>query len=120
MSGRRLCFVDEVGGALAALGAGVAHALGHADALATTTVTPGPLPAEVRTVLAEIGGQPADIEPLSTVPLEGVEHVRLGRGAAGGDIWLYEGEGDLERLSAARIARDRIERRLDPRAVSHR
>ncbi|HVY45985.1 MAG TPA: hypothetical protein VHB21_08905 [Minicystis sp.] len=116
---RRLCFVDDAGGALASLGAGVARALGHADALATTTTAPGPPRAEVRAVLEEIGGAPAEVEPLAAVPLEAVEHVRLGRGAAW-DVWLYEGEGDLERASAARIARDRIERRLDPRPVPRR
>jgi hypothetical protein len=119
--GRRTCFVDDVGGALASLGAGVAHALGHADAIATTTTAPAPLPAEVRVVLEEIGGEPAKIEALGSVPLEGVEHVRLGGDAAEAwPVWLSDSTGELERLSTARIARDRIERRLDPRPVPHR
>jgi hypothetical protein len=117
----RLCFVDDVGGALAALGAGVAHALGHVDALATTTKPPAPLPPEVRVVLEEIHGEPAKIEALASVPLEGVEHVRLGGDSPGAwPIWLYAGEGELERLSAARIARDRIEQRLEPHPIAHR
>jgi hypothetical protein len=119
--GRRLCFVDDVGGALASLGAGVAHALGYADAIATTTTPPAPLPPEVRAVLEEMGGVPAKIEALGSVPLEGVDHVRLGGESADAwPVWLYAGEGDLERLSAARIARDRIERHLDSRPVPHR
>jgi hypothetical protein len=119
--GRRLCFVDDVGGALASLGAGVAHALGYADAIATTTKPPAPLPAEVRAVLEEIGGEPAKIEPLASVPLEGVEHVRLGGDAPDAwPVWLVASEGELERLSGARIARDRIEKRLDPRPIAHR
>jgi hypothetical protein len=118
---RRLCFVDDSGGALAALGAGVAHALGFVDAVATTTKAPAPLPPEVRVVLEEIGGAPAKIEPLASVPLEGVEHIRLGGDASDAwPIWLFAGEGELERLSAARIARDRIEKRLEPRPVPHR
>ncbi len=119
--GRRICFVDDVGGALASLGAGVAHALGYADAIATTTKTPTPLPAEVRVVLEEISGTPAKVEALGSVPLEGIEHVRLGGGAADAwPVWLFDGSGELERLSAARIARDRIEKHLDTRPIPHR
>jgi hypothetical protein len=119
--GHRICFVDDVGGALASLGAGVAHALGHADAIATTTQAPAPLPTEVRVVLEEIGGEPAKIQALASVPLEGVEHVRLGGDAPEAwPVWLSDSTGELERLSTARIARDRIERRLDPRPLPHR
>jgi hypothetical protein len=114
---KRLCFVDESGGSLAALAAGVARAAGHLDAIATTTANAIRVAPEVEVALTEIGGHAAEVTPVAEAPLEGVEHVRVGRGVPGWDVWLYEKEGDLERMSAARIARDRIERKLDPRPI---
>jgi hypothetical protein len=110
---RRLVFVDAHGGALAALAAGVARSLGH-DARAETTSAEVPWPPEVADVLAEIGAAPVDVTPHATAAA-GVETLTIGDARSGPkppaiDAWLFEGEGELERLSAARIARDRVER----------
>ncbi|HEY4120427.1 MAG TPA: hypothetical protein VGM56_21325 [Byssovorax sp.] len=109
---RRLVFVDAHGGALAALAAGVARSLGH-EARAETTTAEVPWPPEVADVLAEIGAAPVDVTP-HTAPAAGVETIRIGHASGEKsptiDAWLYDGEGELERLSAARIARDRVER----------
>ena len=110
---KKLLFVDAEGGALASLAAGVARSLGH-DARAETTIAEVPWPPEVADVLAEIGASPVDVTPHAT-PAAGVETLTIGEAAAGKrppsiDAWLYAGEGELERLSAARIARDRVER----------
>ncbi len=85
-------FVDAHGGALAALAAGVARISGAGEPLAATSSPAVALPPEIAAVLGEIGGAAPPV-----------------------DAWglaLHEGEGDLERLAVARIARDRIERRL--------
>jgi hypothetical protein len=118
------CFVDAHGGALAALAAGVARSIGHhggdphtpgpagapgpmAEALAATTSQAVALPPEVPAVLAEIGASAPPVVLASALP-PGVARIDL-------DTWgllLLDGQGDLERLAVARIARDRIERRL--------
>jgi hypothetical protein len=91
----KIAFVDAHGGALAALAAGVARVSGAGEPLAATSSRAVVLPPEIAAVLGEIGG--------SAPPVVDV-------GAWG--LALHEGEGDLERLAVARIARDRIERRL--------
>ncbi len=104
----RLSFVDAHGGALACLVAGVAQAGGAADRLAATSSPTVSIPPEIAAVLAEIGASAPPVVLASELPA-GVEHVDVG----GWGLTLHEGEGDLERLSSARIARDRIERRLN-------
>jgi hypothetical protein len=97
-------FVDATSGALAALAAGVARSLGHADAIAATTSDTIRVPTEVTTVLAEIGAETPAVIRAVELP-EGASSLDLARFAGA----LHEGDGELERLSAARIARDRIE-----------
>ena len=117
---RPLCFADASGGALAALGAAVARALGHTDAVAATAGEARPLPAEVTAVLAEIG-------------LEAPSVLRLEEALSNPHaiVWLADGKapvadarafpckllaadaGELERLATARIVRDRLERLVE-------
>ena len=124
----KLYLVDAVGGALSCMAAAIARAIGKADAIAATSVAVADVPPEVRTALQEIG-----LTPEPVVKLEGdrvADSPEGGSAALGGPgervpeaesvifidaSWgarLYVGEGELERLAAARIARDRIERRL--------
>jgi len=104
-----LCFIDAHGGAFSSLAAAVARAHGRADARAATTSAIVRVPGEVATVLAEIGLAPPEVLLAAAIPPT-AERVEL----ASWNLGLHEGEGDLERLAVARIARDRIERRLDP------
>lgn len=119
-SGRTIAFVDAVGGALSALAVGVAEALG-VSAVAATCGAVASAPAAIATVLEEVGmrAPSAEVRELGAVDQEAVEIVFLGssapkelEGAPRLDVALIEGPGDLERLSSARIVRDRIERRL--------
>jgi hypothetical protein len=103
-------FVDHVGGGLAALAAGVAHLVGLAGATAATSSDAVAVPSEVIAALAEIGAHVTPVARLADVKPAG-EVVDL---AAWSLYLLAPGEGELERLSAARIARDKIERRLNP------
>ena len=117
-----IAFVDARGGALSALAAGVAKALG-VNATAATTSTPVPLPAEITTVLEEIGmGAPvAAAAPWGEAPREaGATIVFLGAepppelaGKTTWEIALFGGAGELEQLAHARIARDTVERKLE-------
>ena len=117
-----IAFVDARGGALSALAAGVAKTLGL-NATAATTSTPGALPAEIATVLEEIGASApiAAAAPWSEATREAGEMiVFLGvdpppdlAGKPAWEIALYDGSGELERLALARIARDRVERKLE-------
>ena len=126
----KLCFVDSSGGALAAIGAAVAQALGRAEAIAATSTDPQPLPQEVSTALKEVGMKVPDVVRLREIDATGVTFVFLGappppepiRDAAAWSLALYQPPADaaerqepedLERLSATRIVRDRIERRLE-------
>jgi hypothetical protein len=108
-----VCYVDAQGGALAALAAGVARAKGRGDVVAATTSATIAVPAEVRTVLEEIGASLPDVGPATSMST--AEIVELGQEGTEPLLVLYQGEGDLERLALARIARDRIERRLELR-----
>ncbi|MDC3980750.1 hypothetical protein [Polyangium jinanense] len=117
---RPLCFADASGGALAALGAAVARALGHTDAVAATLSEASPLPAEVPAVLAEIGLEAPAILKLEAALSNPHTVVWLAEGAApvaGARALpcklLPADAGELERLSTARIVRDRIERMLE-------
>jgi hypothetical protein len=103
----KLSFVDAHGGALACLAAGVARAAGATDRLAATSSPAVSVPAEIGAVLAESGASAPPVVLASALPA-GVEHIDVGAWG----LVLHEGEGDLERLALARIARDRIERRL--------
>ena len=104
-----LIFVDATGGGHAALAAGVARKLGHADAVAATTSDAIAVPVEVAVVLQEIG---AELPPVQRADaLAAADAARVDPSAF--SYPFYTGEGELERLSAARIARDRIERHLD-------
>ena len=101
-----LCFVDAGGGAFAALATAVASAAGR-DALAATTAVAARVPAEIGKVLAEIGLTAPEIVDAAKIPAvaERVDVSDWGHA-------LHEGEGELERLAVARVARDRIERRV--------
>ncbi|APR84009.1 Hypothetical protein A7982_09358 [Minicystis rosea] len=102
-----LCFVDAKGGAFAAMAAAITRAQGR-DAIAATSSAAARIPAEVGTVLGEIALTTPDIVLASKAPA-GTERIEV-------DGWghaLYEGEGELEHLALARIARDRIERHVE-------
>jgi hypothetical protein len=102
-------FVDTVGGGLAALAAGVARSLGHAGAVAATTRDTIHVPPEVAVVLAEIGASPPAV--IHAADLKDEATPRVDPATPG--VALYPGAGEFERCAVARIARDRIERRLD-------
>lgn len=101
------CFVDARGGALAALAAGIARAHGEAGAIAATRSPSASVPPEVRVVLEEIGASLPEVALDASVD-RASQRVDVG----GWEVFLHDGEGELERLSAARIARDKIERRI--------
>jgi hypothetical protein len=103
-------FVDAVGGGLAALAAGVAHLVGLDGATAATSSDAVAVPSEVITVLAEIGAHVTSVAHLRDVKPTG-EVIDL---AAWSLYLLAPSAGELERFAAARIARDKIERRLNP------
>jgi hypothetical protein len=106
--GKSPLFIDTVGGGLAALAAGVARHLGLAGATAATSAEAIAVPGEVLTALAEISAQVTSVAHLKDVKPTG-EVVHLAEWSL---YLLAPGEGELERLAAARIARDKIERRL--------
>ena len=101
-------FVDNVGGGLAALAAGVAHLLGIKGATAATSSDAVVVPSEVISALAEIGAHVTPVAHMKDVKPTG-EVVNLAEWSL---YLLAPTEGELERLAAARIARDKIERRL--------
>jgi len=102
-----ICFIDAKGGAFAALAAGIERARGHGEVIAATTSPVVGVPAEIGAVLAEIGVAVPEVVLAAGLPRH-AERVDL----ASWPLALHEGDGDLERLAVARIARDRIERRL--------
>ena len=102
-----LCFVDGNGGAFSSLAAAIAREQGRADARAATTSAAVRVPGEIVVVLAEIGLAAPDVELAESLPAT-AERVDV----SSWDLALYEGEGHLEHLALARIARDRLERRL--------
>jgi hypothetical protein len=106
--GKSPLFVDTVGGGLAALAAGVARHAGMTGAMAATSSEIVAVPGEVITALAEIGAHVTSVAHLKDVKPSG-EVVHLAEWSL---YLLAPGEGELERLAAARIARDKIERRL--------
>ena len=101
MAETKLILVDAAGGGLASMAAAIAKSLGRADA---TAAARGPIavPAEVRVALQEIGLSPAPVAKLDEADREGESILVIDEtwGAA-----LWNGEGDLERLASARIAR---------------
>jgi hypothetical protein len=105
-----VCYVDAQGGALAALAAGVARANGRSDVVAATTSATIAVPAEVRTVLEEISATLPEVAAASSIPA--AEIIELGQEGTEPVLVLYHREGELERLALARIARDRLERRI--------
>jgi hypothetical protein len=94
-------FVDASGGALAALVAGVARRRGVVGASAALAV-----PDEIAVVLAEIG---ATLPPVASI---GSVEASTRTNVADWGLALFAGEGQLERLALARIARDVALRRL--------
>lgn len=117
-----IVFVDAAGGALSVLAASVAGALGMKAAAATCSAVGSP-PAEIATVLEEVGMSLASAE---VVPLQALDQGKAARvvflgaspppelgEASVWDVSLFAGEGELERLATARIARDRIERGIE-------
>jgi hypothetical protein len=116
-----LLFVDGIGGGLASLGASVARSLGHSDATAATTAPQTSLPPEVSTVLEEVGMSKASVGPLdASIDTDKRLVIWLGAEPPPASlarsrvlvVSLFAGEGELERLSTGRVARDRIERHL--------
>jgi hypothetical protein len=114
-----LLFVDASGGALAAMGAGIAHALGHADAAAATIVAVGTLPVEVSTVLEEVGMTAASARAFDEAAVAGFDVVwldvapppaSLGKARVLACKLLAPDAEEFGRLATARIVRDRIER----------
>lgn len=105
-----LCFTDADGGAFAALAAAIARSSGR-DALAATSSAAARVPAEVGTVLGEIALSMPEVVLAGKIPA-GAERIDV----SGWGHALYAGapgEGDLEKLALARIARDRIEQRVE-------
>jgi hypothetical protein len=105
----KLVVVDSVGGSLASMGAAIARHLGRADADARSSTAVGAAPVEVEQALAEIGLAPVPASPLADADASGAQVVAID------ETWgarLYAGEGELQRIANARIARDRIERKL--------
>jgi hypothetical protein len=99
-------FVDASGGALAALVAGVARRRGVVGASAATTSAALAVPDEIAVVLAEIG---ATLPPVASI---GSVEASTRTNVADWGLALFAGEGQLERLALARIARDVALRRL--------
>ncbi len=108
-----LVFVDAHGGAFSSLAAAIARASGRADAIAATSSKSIAPPAEIAVVLAEIGMKAPEVVPAARLPRDAQ---RIDAGAWG--LELYAGEGEMERLAVARIARDRIERRVEAMPVT--
>jgi hypothetical protein len=102
-----IAFVDARGGAFSALAAAIARAAGRGDALAATSSKAVAIPAEIPTVLDEIGATAPEVVPASRLPKD-AQRVDVD----GWAIDLFAGDGDLERLALARIARDRVERHV--------
>jgi NADPH:quinone reductase-like Zn-dependent oxidoreductase len=100
-----LVFVDDAGGGVAALAAGIARSLGH-EAIAATSSAKIAVPAEVAVALKEIGAEAPPVVRLADVKPAPAKPTELG----GWPVALVAGE--LERLSAVRIARDRLEKEL--------
>jgi hypothetical protein len=75
---------------------------------AATTSKAVAVPAEIHAVLGEIGMKAPEVLPAARLPKDARRVDVAGWGAE-----LYTGEGELERLAVARIARDRIERRVE-------
>lgn len=108
-----MIFIDSVGGGLASMGAAIALSYGVDDAIAATSSATISVPHEVDQVLAEIGLSGVVVERADQVSLDGARVIKLG--GSDPDAWpvaLHQGDGDLEKLATARIARDRIERHL--------
>jgi hypothetical protein len=105
----KLVLVDAVGGALSSMAAAVARAQGRTDVVAATSSELADIPPEVHAVLEEIGLVAEPVISLDRKDREG-ESLQVIDEAWGAKLW--SGEGELERLSNARIARDRIERRV--------
>ena len=99
-----ITFVDDQGGAFAALAAALVGAHGR-QAFAFTTAPPN-VPGEIDVVLTEIGASPRGALPLGPGAGEPLDVSAWGHP-------LFDGEGELEKLALARIARDRIERRVE-------
>ncbi len=108
LKSRKPLFVDTVGGGLAALAAGVAHLVGIKGATAATSSDAVVIPSEVISALAEIGAHVTPVAHLKDVkPTDEVVHL-----AEWSLYLLAPSAGELERFAAARIARDKIERKL--------
>jgi len=117
-----LLFVDGEGGALAALAAGLAQGNGKNDAQAATIGELSAVPADITTVLAEIGMTAANVAAFDIAKAEGHDVVWLGETAPPKPLeraraitcnLLPPDAEELGRLATARIARDRIERFLE-------
>src|SRR5262245_51558456 len=119
-----LVLVDAAGGALAAIGAGVARALGSESAVAATTTPPQPIPKEVGDALREVGMKVPSVAAIEEIEIGKADVIFLGAGPAPAclehlDPWglsldvtpANPADADFARLVVARIVRDRIEAR---------
>ncbi len=114
-----LCFVDAQGGALARLGAAIAHALGQTDAIATTLGDVLSLPEDVTTVLGEVGMTAPETSTFNDGLTSKHLVVWLGEGSsriANAQAWpaalLAPDAPQFDRLVVARVVRDRLERQI--------
>jgi hypothetical protein len=98
-----VCFVDDAGGAFASIAAAIAAAAGREAAAASTREVA--VPAEIDAVLGEVGLTRPEVAREKKSEGERIDVSQWGHA-------LHRGEGELERLAVARIARDRIERRV--------
>jgi hypothetical protein len=105
----KLVLVDAVGGALSSMAAAIARARGRSDVVAATSSELAEIPAEVHKVLEEIGLVAEPVTSLDRKDREG-ESLQVIDETWGAKLW--SGDGELERMANARIARDRIERRV--------
>jgi hypothetical protein len=98
-----VCFVDDAGGSFAAIAAAFAGAAGREVAAASTIEVA--VPSEIDSVLGEVGLTRPEVGRERKSEGERIDVSHWGHA-------LHRGEGELERLALARIARDRIERRV--------
>ena len=120
-----LCFIDAQGGTLARLCAAVAHALGHADAIALVWGDEKPLSEDVSAVLEEVGMTAPAAVPFDHVLTSKHSCVWLGDSSGlavtpNAQVWAFSlpspDEPLFDRLVTARLVRDRVAQQI--RSVS--
>ncbi|MBK9261491.1 MAG: hypothetical protein IPM54_17005 [Polyangiaceae bacterium] len=116
-----LCFIDAQGGSLARFGAAVAHALGHADAIALVWGDEKPLAEDVATVLEEVSMTAPAVMPFDNALTSKHSCIWLGDGPGvaavpNAQVWAFSlpspDEPVFDRLVTARLVRDRIAQQI--------